>query len=195
MTSANRPSEHASDHVEEAHAEIAREGAGHHGCCPAAAVVRRLMPSIMAFTSLVRNAGGSMTTPREMAQPPSDERGRQSRDTAPAARAANVAPEIVPTKPIARIAATTAMRADQRHGAALPRGARRAEERKGHQHERERIERRRDAVVQFGAELPGRSLVRADRRAGGFSSSSIDTFVHGECHGPGARRRRDRSNA
>ena len=60
----------------------------------------------------------------------------------------------------ARTAATTSDRADQRHGAALPRGARRAEKGKRHDQECERIERHRDSVVQLGAELPGRPLVR-----------------------------------
>ncbi len=39
------------------------------------------------------------------------------------------------------------------HSRALPRGARRAEKRKGDQHEGERIDRREHAVMQLGAEL------------------------------------------
>ena len=46
-------------------------------------------------------------------------------------------------------------RAEQRHRAALPRRARRAQIGKGHDHEGERIERRRDAVVKLGADLVG----------------------------------------
>ena len=52
-----------------------------------------------------------------------------------------------------------ANRAQKRHSAALPVGARRAEISKSDYHKGDRIKRRHQPIVQFGAELPGKLLV------------------------------------
>ena len=100
----------------------------------------------------MRNAGGSITAPRAIAIEP-DREGEQR-----ASRRARRPRRDLRRKHVAGKAGQ-AQRADRddrhddRHLAALPAGARRAEDRKAEHRERDRIERRDEAVMQLGAEM------------------------------------------
>ena len=126
--------------------------------------------SVRALMALVTKAGGSMIRPREIPKKPApnvaSDRQILERPGPTACGADDDADEA--DQPQQRHAADGA---DQRQGAALPGGARRTEIGKGDHDEGERIKRRREAVMQLGAELAGLRLRQADRPDRGNSSS------------------------
>ena len=136
-----------------------------------------------------------MTMPRAIAQHAEDERGGQRDDTERPARSANARPRRMPTKPSAAQQRDHADRADQRHGAALPRGARRAEIGEGDDQEGERIERRVIRSCSSARNCPAARLYSGSS-AGGFRQFPRSAFLHANTdRAPALGDRRDRSNA
>ena len=154
--------QHGNQRGEEAHAEVALQGADH---CAGSATgpVRRTNHSADG----VDGPGQDRRRFDDQAARDGEEacrhRCRRPRRTEPATAIGYLTVKTVQAKPIRRSPATARMTARQRPGGALARGARRAEERKGDQDEGKRIERREQAVVEFGAELSRLLPCTADR--------------------------------
>ena len=124
----------------------------------------------MAVANFDTAAAGSTARPREICQGPAAIAPNSA--TYCTARAPGTCtPTMTLTKPISRSSGDRADHAQQRQRAALPRGLRRAEKGVGEDDEGERIERGRQAIVQFRAVLVRAAPRRARSSGRGHISS------------------------
>ena len=148
---------HRRDH--EAAGEISSERVGHHAHAVAGRPKSRASRAFDLLIASISAAGGSTTMPptnhpqADARSPPNSMqilhkcRGRRFHRHDRAGKSGHAQAE------------HREDRAADREVAALARGARRAEKGKGQHREGERIDRRHEAVMQFGAELAGQLLV------------------------------------
>ena len=167
---------HRRDH--EAAGEITPERVGHHAHAVAGRPKSRASRAFDLLIASISAAGGSTTMPPRIIQRPTRDRRRTASRYCTSAAAGDLHRHDRAGESGHAQAEHREDRAADRKIAALARGARRAEKRKGQRREGKRIDRRHEAIMQFGAELAATAACTSDRlpRARSVPTDSVREF-------------------